>query len=112
MQCSDFLDIFKNTSPKKTSFVSYSKGEKAAKAVNSPHFLSRAGAFLTARTAMWRVGELLHTALSPFRELRKLAEDVAGSHTGSDSFFLFHFAERKKKKKTNPHSRGRKLTRC
>lgn len=42
---------------------------------------------------MWRVGELLHTALPLFRELRKLAEDVAGSHTGSDSFLLFHFAE-------------------
>lgn len=42
---------------------------------------------------MWRVGELFHTALSLFRELRKLAEDVAGSHTGSDSFLLFDFGE-------------------
>lgn len=42
---------------------------------------------------MWQVGELLHTALSLFRELRKLAEDVAGSHTDSNSFLLFEFGE-------------------
>lgn len=32
---------------------------------------------------MWRVGELLRTALSLFRDLRNLAEDVAQSHMGS-----------------------------
>lgn len=42
---------------------------------------------------MWRVGELLRTALSLFGELRKPAEDVAESHTGPDSFFLFEFGE-------------------
>lgn len=42
---------------------------------------------------MWQVGELLHTALSLFRELRKLAEDMAGSHMGFDSFLLFEFGE-------------------
>lgn len=65
---------------------------------------------------MWRVGELLHTALSLFRELRKLAEDVAESHMGTDSFF-FLFGEiiqeetlriqlKETTEKPNPCSRG------
>lgn len=36
---------------------------------------------------MWRVGELLRTALSLFRDLRNLAEDVAQSHMGPGSVF-------------------------
>lgn len=63
------------------------EAEEAAKAVNSTHFLSRAAAFLTAGTTMWRVGELLRTALSLFRDLRNLAEDVAQSHMGPGSGF-------------------------
>lgn len=69
------------------SFVLFLEGEKAAKGSKFNTFLGRAAAFLTACTTMWRVGELLHTALSLFRELRKLAEDVAESHMGTDSFF-------------------------
>lgn len=36
---------------------------------------------------MWRVGELLRTALSLFRDLRNLAEDVAQSHMDPGSVF-------------------------
>lgn len=85
MQCSDFC-------PKK-SIVSYLGSEKSSKGSKFNTFLGRAAAFLAACTTMWQVGELLHTALSLFSGRRKLAEDVAGSHTGPDSSLLFEFGE-------------------
>lgn len=69
------------------SVVLHREAEKAAKAVNSTHFLSSAAAFLTAGATMWRVGELLRTALSLFRDLRNRGEDVAQSHRGPGPVF-------------------------
>lgn len=71
-------------SPPKVSCFIF-EGRKSSKGSKFNTFLTRAAAFLTACATIWRVGELLHTTLSLFRELRKLAEDVAGSHTRSVS---------------------------
>lgn len=92
MQSSVFWTFLKIWTQREVSCFIF-EGWKSSKGSKFNTFFSRAAAFLTAGTTMWQVGELLHTALSLFRELRKLAEDVAGSHTDSNSFLLFEFGE-------------------
>lgn len=86
---SAFPDIFKISAPKNVSpRLLFCTGRlKKQKGSKFNTFLSRAAAFLTAGTTMWRVGELLRTALSLFRDLRNLAEDVAQSCMGPGSVF-------------------------